>query len=266
LFIESVDKIKIHYTTEGNNNDDNVSLVFIHGWGGYLDIWKYQKVLDKKFKLVFIDLAGHGKSDKTRKNLTMQLFAEDVKLVIENLNLKKIIIIGWSMGGAIMLETAKLLPQKVIGLIGIDCLERKSEIANPSTWIRRDDEFISQIKQYFSDNFQEKFTNFYKSFLTEKISSNDISELIKNIEKSDQQSILSCSENMLKWDYRDIINDIKIPIRCIMAGNYYKSMERKEEAIDFPAIFMDDVKHMMFWEEPEKFNGILEDQIQRILG
>ncbi|MHA1993248.1 MAG: alpha/beta fold hydrolase [Candidatus Hodarchaeales archaeon] len=73
--------------------------MFIHGLGGNIKVWKQQKSLSLKYKLVFIDLAGHGKSGKDREVYTMQSFAKDVKTVVNKFVFRKLFLIGCSMGG-----------------------------------------------------------------------------------------------------------------------------------------------------------------------
>ncbi len=62
--------------------------------GVTLDYWKFQNLLAKKYKLVKIDVAGIGKSGRTRKEYTYPSLAEDVKAVIEKEQLDKVIILG----------------------------------------------------------------------------------------------------------------------------------------------------------------------------
>jgi pimeloyl-ACP methyl ester carboxylesterase len=67
-----------------------------------------------------MDLPAHGKSTKNQRAWTVEAFGDDVAAVIDHLNLEKVVLVGHSMGGDIMLEAALKKPEAVIGMIGID--------------------------------------------------------------------------------------------------------------------------------------------------
>jgi pimeloyl-ACP methyl ester carboxylesterase len=74
-------------------------LVFVHGWSCDRSYWKGQlEPFSQHYKVVAIDLAGHGASGKERKNYTIESFGADVAAVVNKLNLQHIILIGHSMG------------------------------------------------------------------------------------------------------------------------------------------------------------------------
>ncbi|MGB9436494.1 MAG: alpha/beta hydrolase [Desulfobacterales bacterium] len=100
------------------------SLVFVHGWSCDARYWRAQLPhFSKNHRVVVLDLAGHGHSGSTRSQYTMKSFGEDVQAVAEATDSRRIILIGHSMGGSVIAEAARLMPNRVIGLIGIDTLE-----------------------------------------------------------------------------------------------------------------------------------------------
>lgn len=254
--VESFDGVKIYYNEVGHGE---ICLVFIHGLGGNMKVWKQQKSFSSKYKLVFIDLAGHGKSGKDREVYTIQSFAEDVKTVVNRLVFQKLFLIGWSMGGPVMLEVEKLISDLVTGLIGVDTLAS-------SGFYKMDDAQITQYLKPFRENFIETMTNFYKSFIPANMEASEVTNLLADIQDLDPPAILSTWEELLKWDVRDTVAEIKTPIRCIMAEQDYNTGEgRQEFDKHFKAVFIENVDHMLFWEDSRKFNEILEKQIQQIL-
>mgnify|MGYP001597132606 CR=1 FL=1 len=70
--------------------------------------------------MVRIDLAGHGESGRERKDSTIAAFGGDVAAVVEKLGLKKVILIGHSMGGPASVEAARRLGDRVTGVVGVD--------------------------------------------------------------------------------------------------------------------------------------------------
>lgn len=82
-------------------------ILFIHGNGEDMTYFKYQKkeFIDK-YKLVFIDSRGHGKSSFGDENLTLDLMSEDVLRVLNEIGIKKVDLLGFSDGGNIGIITA----------------------------------------------------------------------------------------------------------------------------------------------------------------
>ena len=100
------------------------TLVFVHGWSCDARYWREQvPYFSKTHRVVTLDLAGHGHSGAKRSRYTMSAFGEDVRAVTEATGSRSVILIGHSMGGTVIAEAARLMPDRVIGLIGIDTLE-----------------------------------------------------------------------------------------------------------------------------------------------
>ena len=108
--ILSEDNIIISYNVEGNGKQ---ALVFVHGWSCDKSYWKHQvPYFAEKYKVITIDLAGHGKSGLGRKTLSMEAFGKDILAVLQKTNIEQAILIGHSMGGAVIIEAAKQMPGK----------------------------------------------------------------------------------------------------------------------------------------------------------
>ncbi len=110
--------VEINYFQHGQGD---TTLLFIHGWcidGMY---WKNQvEYFSQKYHVFAIDLPGFGKSKAERTNWTIEEYASDVTAFIDAMNLKNVVIIGHSMAGEIMLQTALTNNPKVIGIVGVD--------------------------------------------------------------------------------------------------------------------------------------------------
>ena len=137
----------------------------------------------QKYRTFFVDLPGFGKSDKFRDNYTIRSYANDIKELITKLNLKKVILIGHSMGGAIMLETAKLVEKQVIGLIGLDSLFPFPQ----SLYVQHSQEDIERIVVgLFGDNAYLILKNrVLTEFLSDKFNSVDKEWILQDLERLD---------------------------------------------------------------------------------
>ena len=76
-------------------------IVFIHGWPLDHQMWEYQtRVLPALgFRCIVYDRRGFGKSDKPWSGYDYDTFADDLKSVLDHLNLENVTLVGFSMGG-----------------------------------------------------------------------------------------------------------------------------------------------------------------------
>lgn len=95
--------LKLHVTDQGP--EDAPALLFIHGWAQHSICWAAQAPLAASFRVVALDLRGHGSSeapqDASAYNDT-KLWGEDIHAVITELGLRKTVLIGWSYGARVM--------------------------------------------------------------------------------------------------------------------------------------------------------------------
>jgi pimeloyl-ACP methyl ester carboxylesterase len=103
--VEGGGELKLHVREWGKPNAQPI--LFIHGWSQNHLCWSKQceGPLAGEFRLVSIDIRGHGQSDArlaAENYTTGALWADDVNNVIEALNLEKPILVGWSYGGLII--------------------------------------------------------------------------------------------------------------------------------------------------------------------
>ena len=95
------------------------AIVLLHGFPFSLDIWfgnGFANSLAKKFRVIAIDLPGHGKSDCIGYVQKMERMADVVKDVMDELGLRRYIVAGHSMGGYVALAFAEKYSDNLSGL------------------------------------------------------------------------------------------------------------------------------------------------------
>ena len=103
-YFATSDNCKIYYEEHGKGKP----VVLIHGWSCNHHYFKKQiPVFAEKYKVVTLDLRGHGDSERPEHGLTMPRFAQDVHELIDYLELKDVTLLGWSMGAEIIFEYVK---------------------------------------------------------------------------------------------------------------------------------------------------------------
>jgi pimeloyl-ACP methyl ester carboxylesterase len=114
--------VKIRYKDIGRGTP----VVFIHGFGTSLDTWRYlADGLKANHRLVFLDLKGHGFSDRTPDDkYALQDHAEIVLGLIRHLNLTDVVIVGHSYGAVVAVGAALQASERpspnITGLVMID--------------------------------------------------------------------------------------------------------------------------------------------------
>jgi len=105
-------KGRIHFSDMGKGK----SVALIHGYLETLEIWSsFAGKLSEKFRVISVDLPGHGGSDVFEEIHTMEFMATALKDLFESLDIKKLFLIGHSMGGYVTLAFADLFPEMLTG-------------------------------------------------------------------------------------------------------------------------------------------------------
>src|SRR5687767_2278839 len=101
-FIEVEKNVKLHITDIGKGQP----IVLIHGWplSDAMYEYQYQYLEQKGFRVIGITLRGFGKSDKPYGRYDFDVFSDDIKVVLEKLNIQNAVLGGFSMGGAVVIH------------------------------------------------------------------------------------------------------------------------------------------------------------------
>jgi len=124
---QSADEVEIHYDVRGAGEP---TLVLVHGWMNTREIWgRHPETLSPTHRVVTLDLAGHGASGDQRGYWTMGSFGDDVAAVVRDLDLRQAVLVGFSMGGAAVLEAAERLPpERVAGIVLVDAFHDPAQV------------------------------------------------------------------------------------------------------------------------------------------
>jgi 3-oxoadipate enol-lactonase len=91
--------LNLNYLELGEGNP----VVLIHGMGSDHTVWEgLIPLLNENYQTIAVDLRGHGHSSKTPGPYSIELFAEDIYLFLESLNIDQAHFMGYSMGGVIL--------------------------------------------------------------------------------------------------------------------------------------------------------------------
>ena len=109
----------IQYTDTVNSKVQN-AIVFVHCWTCNSEFWKDNANAFPNYRVLTLDLPGHGRSDKPNVDYTMEYFARAVETVMKDAGVKKAVLVGHSMGTPIIRKFYELYPEKTLGLVVVD--------------------------------------------------------------------------------------------------------------------------------------------------
>lgn len=96
-------------------------LVFLHAFPLNRTMWTAQEqALSSQFRVVTIDLRGHGESDAPLWRYTLDQAADDVRALMDHLSIRQAVLVGLSMGGYILLAFYRAFGDRVKGLVLAD--------------------------------------------------------------------------------------------------------------------------------------------------
>ena len=255
----SSDSERIAYNVYGAGS---TSLIFIHGWSCDSRYWKNQtSVFSKEYQVITVDMAGHGHSSLNRIDYTMLSFAEDIKAVIEKEKINRAILIGHSMGGGIIAEASRLMPKKIISIIGID------------TYQNVDEKFTQEALDGMIIPFKNDFVNAAKGFVSPMIPEVTEKSLVNWIEEdmssAPKEAAISAIHNYLgqyvNGEASKVFEDINIPIVSINARLWPTNPEANRKHMkNYKLYYIEDTGHFPMLEKPDEFNMILKEAINYI--
>ena len=239
------------------------TLVFVHGWSCDARYWRAQLPhFAKNHRVVTLDLAGHGHSGTTRSQYTMRAFGEDVRAVTEAIGSRSVILIGHSMGGSVIAEAARLMPNRVIGLIGIDTLEN---IEYPMTR-----EGLEKIIAPLEKDFRTGSRQFVEEMISPHTDPQLREWILSDISAAPPAVALSAMNDMMSQyitgEAAKIFDEIRIPVVTVNGDLWPVNYEaNRRHMFSFDAIILKKADHFLMLDRPEEFNRALEKAIHMII-
>jgi len=247
--VPAADGVPIHYSVQGKGDP---ALVFIHCWSCDRHLWDNQvSVFARSHRVVIIDLPGHGDSGKERTNWSIDSYGEDVKRVVTKLGLKRVVLIGSSMGGPVALEAARRMPERVVALVPVDTLQNVDQ--------KMSAEQVEAMAKEIQADYKGQITQFANQYLFSPGTPAAVRErvLSQAISITPELSIPILKAASL-YDPIPTLRTIKVPIRAINADLNPTNLEgNRKYAPQFDAVIMKGVGHYPMLEDPMRFNELL---------
>jgi pimeloyl-ACP methyl ester carboxylesterase len=241
--------VAIRYEAAGRGEP---ALVFVHGWSCDRSYWRGQmEHFAASHRVVALDLGGHGESGLDRKDWTMTAFAGDVRAVVEGLGLRKVLLVGHSMGGPVILEAARLMPDRVVALVSVDFFNE----VNRSIGVKEREGFLAPMRA----DFRSATETFVRKEMFTRRSDPDLAARISRDMAAAPSAVgVSAMDHLLRYDQGAALATAKVPVRLINADKWPTNLEAaRRHKPDVGLAVMPGVGHFLMMEDPEEFNRLL---------
>lgn len=253
---------RIHYS----DNGDGEVIVLIHGYFETSEIWgSFAQDLARNFRVINVDLPGHGRSDIFAGTHTMEFMATIISEIICSLNIKKVFLAGHSLGGYVTLAFADIFPEMLSGYCLFhshpfadteEILERRERELNLVLAGKKDIIYPENIKKLFAainlDKFREALQR--SNMIASSISGDGIVAVLRGM--------------MSRPSRLDVMEKGRIPFLWILGAmdNHinYEQIQTRVKLPEYAEVaVLKNSGHMGFVEEKERSLEIITDFVMR---
>ncbi|MDR2121877.1 MAG: alpha/beta hydrolase [Flavobacteriaceae bacterium] len=247
----------LYYRDKGKGK----GVVFLHGFLENSRMWRYfQNRLSKKYRVIVVDLPGHGRSSKKTKEVNrMEDMAEGVNEVLEYLKIEEVVVIGHSMGGYVALAFADRYKYKVLGLGLFYSTTLPDDDAKKEQRLKAAEVVVKNPKEFFRLSIPNLFAqeNLPKLQL-------EIKKAISWAKHASLTGISAALKGMrLRQDRTDVVRNLGKPV-LVITGKYDNTVKKADEL----ERTLEGIENISFYNLPTGHMGALEapEENLKIIG
>lgn len=254
---------KIHYFDEGKGD----VILLIHGYLESAEIWGglFHK-LSKNFRVLSVDISGHGQSDLSKKTFSMEFMAGAIRSLMGDLGIEKVFLTGHSLGGYITLAFLELYPERLSGY----CLFHSQPFADSPEAIKKREREIKIVSAGKKDlMYPDNVRRMYAEINLERFSS--ALEHSKKIASGiPAKGIVGVLKGMIARPSRlMVMEEGRVPCLWILgAMDSYIPCGAVQEKVNLPAnaevVVLENSGHVGFIEEEERTVSVLTRFVEKL--
>ena len=248
----AADGVTLVYSVAGKGEP---ALLFIHGGMADRSFYEPQlKALSGRWRVIALDLAGHGESSANRTTWGIPEFGKDVKAVADAEGLKRVIVFGNSLGGPVAVEAALLLPGRAIGVVGIDTFQ---DLGQPRTPEREREEaaFFRTRAEAFRADYPAAMREMVKMLFHRDADAALMADVERRMLKTPASVASATLAGLVGYQQDEAVRRLVVPLRAIN-GDLYPTDAKAARTVkpDFDVILMKHMGHYPMLERPDEFN------------
>lgn len=249
----TIDGHKIRYYDIGNSKAKN-ALVLVHCWTCNVEFWKDTYIAFPGYRVIAMDLPGHGESDKPKIGYSIEFFAKSVDAVMKHAGVNRAVLAGHSMGTPVIRTYYELYPKKTLGLVIID--------GSLIPYANR-----AELEKFF-EPFYRDYKNEAPKFIEGMLPKDSaLASYIKSSMLATPEHVATSAMRLMTDDSYAEHGNIDVPALAIMAPSPYwpPDLETKYKAM-MPKLEFQmwlGTSHFLQMEQPARFNGQVKGWIMR---
>ena len=255
--VRSADGVPLWFEARGKGDP---TVVLVHGWAFDHHVWDGQVArLAERRRVVTLDLAGHGESGP-RPAWTMAAVGDDVKAVVEAAGAKQVVLVGHSMGGNVVLEAARRMPQRVKGIVLVDTLLDVEERTPPAA--------IDAMAKQLEADYKATITQFTNEYLFAPATPAAVRErVLKHVTAMEPAASIAILRQTWGYDPLPALREIKVPVRAVNADKHPTDLQTNRRHMPgYEAAIVAGSGHYPMLEDPARFDPALERAIEQVLS
>lgn len=255
----------MNYTYSVHSNDCEQNLLFIHGWATDSQIFLQQfEYFKAKFGILLVDLMAE---ESSADNLD---YSENVANLIKKLNLKNLVVIGWSLGSLVAIKLANILPERVSSLLLISATskfisEKNYSCGQPLAVVR-------QLKQSLKKDYETTLNRFYGQMFSSDEEERGYKALfydtvLPRMKMVTQNQVVRGLDYLINTDCRQLLSHLTCPVTichgqddiiCPVGSAYYLERNIPHSKL----VVIDNCGHIPFLTYEARINLLIEELIK----
>jgi pimeloyl-ACP methyl ester carboxylesterase len=257
------DGVPLYYRDEGQGRP----LVLMHALMFGADFFWQKNIpeLAKSCRVIAVDNRGVGLSGKPNSGYTIPRFAQDLRELLEGLDLDNVVLAGLSLGGFTALEYIKQFGNDRLGALAL--MEMTPRLPSAPGWEHPTfGEFPEEMAKGYGTALRADrsiYNDFFQAAFLEAPTGDELDAMVANTWLTPTDVAAEVIDRMAELDVRDQLPDITLPTSLFYGypnnrilptalGQWMQSQIPGSELITF-----ENSSHSPFWEEPDKFNAEL---------
>lgn len=243
----------LHYEEYGQG----VPLLLLHGLGSSGLDWEYQiPAFSAHYRVITLDLRGHGRSDKPRERYSIKAFSADVEALIEHLHLGPVHLVGLSMGAMVGFQLAVDQPQLLKSLCIVN--------SGPQVKVRGANDAWQWFKRWSLARVMSMQTlgkALGKLLFPHPEQSDLRRKVAERWARNDKRAYLASFDAIVGWGVQERLSRITCPTLVVSADRDYTPVAIKQAYVrlipNARLVVIDNSRHATPLDQPEDFNRIV---------